>query len=104
MVRRILLPAIRPSVATGTMLGLGRIIGDTAIIVILLGATLNLEAAGEIPLISNLRGTGSTLTSFVYENAPTGPIDQPEKAYAAAFVLMLIVLLLNLALDRQFGA
>ena len=39
--RRILLPAARPQVATGAMLGLGRIIGDTAIIVVLLGATQN---------------------------------------------------------------
>ena len=34
-VRRILLPAARPSVVTGAMLGVGRIIGDTAIIVLL---------------------------------------------------------------------
>ena len=39
--RRILLPTCRPQVATGAMLGLGRIIGDTAIIVVLLGATQN---------------------------------------------------------------
>ena len=39
--RRILLPTARPQVATGAMLGLGRIIGDTAIIVVLLGATQN---------------------------------------------------------------
>ncbi len=37
--RRILLPASRPQLATGAMLGLGRIIGDTAIILVLLGAT-----------------------------------------------------------------
>ena len=39
--RRILLPASRPQLATGAMLGLGRIIGDTAIILVLLGATQN---------------------------------------------------------------
>ena len=33
------------AVATGAMLGLGRIIGDTAIIVVLLGATLNFDPA-----------------------------------------------------------
>ena len=41
--RRILLPAARPSVLTGAMLGAGRVIGDTAIIVVLLGATLTLQ-------------------------------------------------------------
>ena len=46
--RRILLPAARPSVATGAMLGFGRIIGDTAIIVVLLGATQNFEKTGSV--------------------------------------------------------
>ena len=45
--RRVLLPAARPSVITGTMLGLGRVIGDTAIIVILLGATLRFNRASD---------------------------------------------------------
>ena len=37
-IRRVLLPAARPGIATGTALGMGRIAGDTAIVVILLGA------------------------------------------------------------------
>jgi phosphate transport system permease protein len=97
--RRVLLPAARPSVVTGAMLGVGRIIGDTAIIVLLLGATLRFNGAGAVPLLSNLRGTGSTLTSYVYANAPTGEANQPTKAYAAGFVLLSMVLLLNFAVD-----
>ena len=97
--RRILLPAARPQVATGAMLGLGRIIGDTAIILVLLGATANLNPSGEVPLLGTLKGTGSTLTSFVYANSPSGDLNQPEKAYAAAFVLLVIVLALNVAVD-----
>lgn len=97
--RRVLLPAARPSVVTGAMLGVGRIIGDTAIIVLLLGATLRFNPAGDVPLLSQLRGTGSTLTSFVYANAPTGEANQPTKAYAAGFVLLSMVLLLNVAVD-----
>jgi phosphate transport system permease protein len=93
--RRILLPAARPQMITGAMLGFGRIIGDTAIIVVLLGATLRMEPAGDTPVLSTLRGTGSTLTSYVFQNAPTGEGNQPHKAYAAAFVLLMIVLLLN---------
>ena len=82
------------------MLGLGRIIGDTAIIVVLLGATQNfapVEGAG-FPL-NYLRGAGTTLTNFVYEASPTGNLNQPQKAYAAAFVLLLMVLALNAAVD-----
>lgn len=97
--RRVLLPAVRPSVLTGAMIGVGRVIGDTAIIVVLLGATLTLDGAGSTPLLSTLRGTGSTLTSYVFANAPTGEGNQPSKAYAAAFVLLMIVLLLNAGVD-----
>jgi phosphate transport system permease protein len=98
-VRRVLLPAARPSVVTGAMLGVGRIIGDTAVIVVLLGATLRFNGAGDVPLLSTLKGTGSTLTTFVYQNAPTGEINQPEKAFAAGFVLLSMVLVLNFAVD-----
>jgi phosphate transport system permease protein len=98
-IRRILLPSARPNVVTGTMLGIGRIIGDTAIVVVLLGATLTLSGAGGLPGLSTLRGTGGTLTSYVYRNSPTGEGNQPTKAYAAAFVLLAIVLLLNIGVD-----
>ena len=81
------------------MLGLGRVIGDTAIIVILLGATLRFNSSGGMPLLKTLRGTGSTLTSYVYQYSPTGEGNQPTKAYAAAFVLLLMVLLLNASVD-----
>ena len=98
-IRRILLPTARPSVVTGTMLGIGRVIGDTAIIVVLLGATLNFNGAGDTPLLGTLKGTGSTLTSYVYSNSPAGEGNQPTKAYAAAFVLLVIVLALNACVD-----
>jgi phosphate transport system permease protein len=98
--RRILLPTARPQVATGAMLGLGRIIGDTAIIVVLLGATQNFAPVeGAAFPLDYLRGAGTTLTNFVYEASPTGNLNQPEKAYAAAFVLLLMVLALNAAVD-----
>jgi phosphate transport system permease protein len=98
--RRILLPSARPQVATGAMLGLGRIIGDTAIIVVLLGATQNFAPVEGVGFPLNyLRGAGTTLTNFVYEASPTGNLNQPEKAYAAAFVLLLMVLALNGAVD-----
>jgi phosphate transport system permease protein len=98
--RRILLPASRPQVATGAMLGLGRIIGDTAIIVVLLGATQNFAPVeGAAFPFNYLRGAGTTLTNFVYEASPTGNLNQPQKAYAAAFVLLLMVLALNASVD-----
>ncbi len=47
--------------------------------------------ASPFPL-NYLRGAGTTLTNFVYEASPTGNLNQPQKAYAAAFVLLLMVL------------
>jgi phosphate transport system permease protein len=98
-IRRVLLPAARPGIATGATLGMGRIAGDTAIVVILLGASLQFQAEGGIPLLKTLRGTGSTLTSYVYNNSPAGEGNAPQKAYAAAFVLLLIVIGLNFIVD-----
>jgi phosphate transport system permease protein len=99
-IRRVLLPSVRSNVATGVTLGVSRIIGDTAIVVLLLGETLKLESQGSVPVLGVLRGTGSTLTSYVYDNSPAGEGGAPQKAYAAAFVLMIFVLGLNLLVDR----
>ena len=61
-----------PGIATGTALGMGRIAGDTAIVVILLGASLQLQGADGPPPLDTLRGTGSTLTSYVYHELARG--------------------------------
>jgi phosphate transport system permease protein len=98
-IRRVLLPASRRGIGTGVALGMGRIVGDTAIVVVLLGATLQTDPQGSIPGLSFLQGTGSTLTTYVYNNSPVGEGGSPEKAYAAAFVLLLIVIALNFAVD-----
>lgn len=98
-IRRILWPSVTPQIASGTVIGMGRIIGDTAIIVVLLGATQEFFPAEGIPGLNVLRGSGSTLTVFVYDNSPTGEGNQPETAFAAAFVLMGIVLLLNAGVE-----
>ncbi|HEV2974370.1 MAG TPA: ABC transporter permease subunit [Solirubrobacteraceae bacterium] len=99
-IRWVLLPSIRPDIASGIALGMGRIIGDTAIITILLGFTLTTQGVGHVPFLGTLRGTGSTLTSYVYYNSPAGEGNAPQKAYAAAFVLLMLVLLLNALVTR----
>jgi phosphate transport system permease protein len=99
-IRKVLLPSVRASIANGVTLGIGRIIGDTAIVVFLLGATTRIEGAGGTPVLSTLRGTGETLTSYVLLNSPAGEGNAHEKAYAAAFVLMLMVLAINLIVVR----
>jgi phosphate transport system permease protein len=101
---RVLLPAIRPNIASGVVLGMGRIIGDTAIVIFMLGGALRNEPVGSVPIIGTLRGTGSTLTSYIYENSPAGEGNSHQKAYAAAFVLLMIVLVLNFIVTRITGA
>jgi phosphate transport system permease protein len=94
-IRRVLIPALRTDIATGATLGMGRIIGSTAIVVVLLGATLQNIPQNGVPLLGFLRGTGSTLPSYILGNSPAGEGNAPEKAYAAAFVLLLLILVLN---------
>jgi phosphate transport system permease protein len=103
-IRRVLLPSIRANIGSGVTLGIGRIVGDTAIIVILLGAGLRVEGGGGPPLLSTLRGTGGTLTSYVRYNSPAGEGNAHEKAYAAAFVLLMMVLALNVIVLRLSSA
>ncbi|MGD1058110.1 MAG: ABC transporter permease subunit [Solirubrobacteraceae bacterium] len=98
-IRRVLLPSVRSNIATGVTLGISRIIGSTAIVIILLGG-LTIEPQGSVPGIGLLRGTGSSLTSYIFEASPAGEGGAPGKAYAAAFLLLIFVLLLNLLVDR----
>jgi phosphate transport system permease protein len=99
-IRRVLLPRVRSHVGTGVTLGMSRIFGDTAIVLLLAGGTARIETQGSVPGINILRGTGSSLTTYVYGNSPAGEGAAPQKAYAAAFVLLVFVLLLNLAVER----
>lgn len=97
--RRVVLPEARPGIATGVVLGVGRIVGDTAIIWLLLGGNvLNPPAAGWLEpqhALDTLRGQGMTLTSYVYYAAPTGEGNAESKAYGAALVLMVLMVAIN---------
>jgi phosphate transport system permease protein len=98
-IRRVLLPGSRKGIATGVTLGMGRIAGDTAIVIILLGATLTNESQGSTPILGALQGTGTTLTGYVYQNSPSGEGNSPGSAYAAAFILLIVVILMNFVVD-----
>jgi phosphate transport system permease protein len=99
-IRRVLIPSVRSNIATGATLGISRIVGDTAVVIIVLAETVRNESANSVPLLGFLRGTGSSLTSYVYNNSPAGEGNAPQKAYAAAFVLLLMILALNLLVGR----
>ena len=56
-IRRVLLPAARPGIGTGAALGMGRVAGDTAIVVVLLGAILQIQNGGGGSVFGLFRGT-----------------------------------------------
>ena len=55
-IRRVLLPSVRSNIATGVTLGVSRIIGDTAIVMLVLGETLHIETQGPVPVLTCCAG------------------------------------------------
>ena len=98
-IRRVLIPSVRSNIATGVTLGVSRIVGSTAIVLILLGG-LRLEPQGSIPGVNVLQGTGSALDHLRVRKLPRRRRGAPQKAYAAAFVLLILVLGLNVIVER----
>lgn len=102
-IRRVILPAARNGLVTGTVLGIGRIIGDTAIVWLCLGGSMRMTGAKEWWLPANwwttLRNTGSTLTSYIYYSSPAGEGNSPNKAFGAAVVLIVLILAFNFCVD-----
>ena len=102
-IRRIVLPSSRAGIATGVILGIGRIAGDTAIVFLLLGGTLAFGSGADWYVPGNwgdtLQNTGGSLTSYVYFASPVGEGNSEEKSYGAAFVLIVIIVLINLAVS-----
>jgi phosphate transport system permease protein len=102
MIRKIILPSAAPGIMTAIILGMGLIAGDTAIVILCVGNTMTMSAPGAWWLPQNwlptIVGTGSTLTTYVYYSA-AGEGNSPTKAFAAAFLLIVIVLALNLLVE-----
>ena len=100
---RVALNSARDGLITGVILGMGRIIGDTAIVWLALGGTLKMT--GIQPWwqpqnwLSTLRNTGSTLTSYIYYTSPAGEGNSFDVAFGASFVLIIIIILLNAAVS-----
>lgn len=97
---KVVLSCARDGLITGTILGMGRIIGDTAIVWLTLGGTLRMT--GNQPWynpenwLSTLQNTGSTLTTYIYYTSPVGEGNQLDVAFGASLVLIVIIILLNI--------
>lgn len=99
-IAKVVLLSARQGITTGVILGMGRIIGDTAIVWLTLGGTLRMT--GIQPWynpgnwLSTLRNTGSTLTTYIYFTSPAGEGNNYTVAFGAACVLIFVILALNL--------
>jgi len=96
-IRRVVIPGARPGIATGTILGAARIAADTAIAYIVLGGTFFMPAGWYAPShwSQTLQETGPTLTSYIYYASPAGEGSDRGAALGAAFVLIVLMLLVN---------
>ena len=100
-IRRVVLKSARDGLVTGTILGMGRIIGDTAIVWLTLGGTIRMT--GNQPWYamqnwwSTLTNTGCTLTSYIYFTSPAGEGNHYTVAFGASLVLIAIIIILNMA-------
>ncbi|MCL1890481.1 MAG: phosphate ABC transporter permease PstA [Coriobacteriia bacterium] len=82
---RILLPSAMPGILAGIILGIGRIVGESAALI---------YTAGSVPEIaSGLFDSSRTLSVHMYVLASEG--FHTDKTYATAVVLLIIVLLIN---------
>jgi len=108
-ITKVVLLDAREGLTTGIVLGMGRIIGDTAIVWLTLGGTLRMTGVqpwyDPSNWLSTLRNTGSTLTTYIYYTSPAGEGNNYAVAFGASCVLIIIIILLNafLALAGRAG-
>ena len=85
-IRRVVLPAAMNGIIASIILSIGRLIGETAALLLTAGTLLDMP--------TNLRSSGATLSVFMY--LITVEHGDMARAYATAIVLMSLVLGLNL--------
>jgi phosphate transport system permease protein len=88
-IMRVVLPTALPGIITGMMLGIARIMGETAPVLLLVGVT---ESINPNPF-SNPQGS---LPLFIFNEAQNSAQSAIDRGWAAALTLILLVMLLNL--------
>ncbi len=102
MIRTILIPSAMPGIITGVILAIGRIVGESAALLLTAGSAKLLPQTFE-QFLKKPTQSGGTLTIQMYLSATSeGDFDT---AFGIAVVLLVIVLLINIgtkALTRHF--
>jgi phosphate transport system permease protein len=94
-VARVTVPAALPAVITAVFLGIARVAGETA--------PLLLTASSNSYWPRSLNDFTPSLPVYIFNYAMSPSEDWHRKAWAAAFVLLVIVLLLNFGVRRLAG-
>jgi len=85
-VRRVVVPDALPGIITGVILGIGRVVGETAALLLTLGGSLNFSVS--------LMAPARTLSLHLYLVAME--IGAMDMAFATASVLMILVMAINM--------
>ncbi|MGN0194565.1 MAG: phosphate ABC transporter permease PstA [Pseudoramibacter sp.] len=86
---KIVLPAATPGILAGVILGVGRVVGETAALIYTAGTV------AQIP--KNIMGSGRTLAVHMYSLWTEGM--NVDQSYATAVILLVVVIILNLISD-----
>ncbi len=89
MIRTIILPSATPGIVTGTILAMGRIIGESAALLFTAGSVYLLPKN----LFTHIFNSGGTLTIQMYLSMSKAEYDN---AFGVGFVLLCLVFLLNM--------
>lgn len=87
---KIVIPTALPGIITGIMLGVARVIGETAPLLLLLGATDSIN-------FNLFSGPQSALPMIIFDQAARPSDEAVARAWGAALTLIAIVMLLNLS-------
>lgn len=88
----IVLPCAMPGVLTAVILGMGRIVGESAALLFTSGLATNMPKG----FFSHIMNSGRTLTLHLYQTAREATDPQAlQIAYATAAVLLILVFILN---------
>ncbi len=88
VVRKVVIPSAAPGIITGVLLALARAIGETAPILLVIGASLNYELNPLNPM--------PALPTTIYNYAGSAYASQRTAAWGVAFILVVLVLILSL--------
>ena len=88
-VLRVVVPTALPGIVTGVMLGVARIMGETAPVLLVVGFTSSINP-------NPFSGAQGSLPAFIYNEATQPYQPAIDRAWAGALTLILIIMILNL--------